>query len=77
MPAPAATNTQAAPVKRFASLSEAAERYDVSERTIRRLIADGKLKALRIGGSIRIPLTELDRLDGANPIGNARSSVTA
>lgn len=35
---------------------------DVSEKTIRRMIANGQLKAKRIGGSIRIPHEELAKI---------------
>ena len=34
---------------------EAAERLSVSEKTIRRLVSDGKIGNIRIGRSVRIP----------------------
>lgn len=42
---------------------EAARRLSVSDDTIRRYIARGVLKAVRLpGGEYRIPVAELDRL---------------
>jgi len=53
------------------SLREAACRLNVSPQTIRRRIATGELRALRLGGSDRFPLRvaalELDAL--LHPIG--------
>ncbi len=43
------------------TVSEAAERLNVSERTVRRLIAEGKIRIYRIRRSIRI--READLLD--------------
>lgn len=55
--------------RKYATLGEAAEHLLLSTRTVRRMIADGDLKAVRIGGSIRIPLDALDEV--GRPIGNA------
>lgn len=47
--------------RRYASLQEAAEYLGCHERTIRRLIATGKLTGYRIGRKLlRIDLNELD-----------------
>lgn len=56
--------------KKYATLSEAAEHLLLSTRTVRRMISDGELRAVRIGGSIRIPLDALAEV--GRPIGAAR-----
>jgi excisionase family DNA binding protein len=43
------------------TIREAAELLNVSERTIRRLIAKGELPSFRVFSSIRIEAQELDR----------------
>jgi len=43
------------------TVSEVAERLNVSERTVRRLIAEGKIRVYQIRRSIRI--SEADLLD--------------
>jgi len=56
----------------YLTLSEAAARYKVSQRTVRRRISTGDLPALHCGRRIiRIPATALDAL--FRPIPNARS----
>lgn len=56
----------------YLTLSEAAARYKVSQRTLRRRISTGDLPALHCGRRIiRIPATELDAL--FRPIPSARS----
>ncbi len=48
---------------RRASLADAGRRYDVSTRTLRRLIASGDLPGYRLGRRlIRVDLDELDAL---------------
>ncbi|GAA3022457.1 hypothetical protein GCM10010528_00680 [Gordonia defluvii] len=47
--------------RRLTSVADAAESYGVSERTIRRYIANGTLTAYRFGPRmIRVDLDELD-----------------
>lgn len=47
--------------RRYLSMSEFATYWDVSERTVRRMIADGELKAVRLGGRmIRIDIESLE-----------------
>lgn len=46
----------------WASIDEAAEYFGVTKRTIRRRIAEGDLPAYRVGGLIRIKITDLDAL---------------
>lgn len=61
-----------APARKYASLSEFAEHFAISERTARRMIAEGQVRAVRVGRTtIRIPLTEIERVEHARPIGNA------
>jgi excisionase family DNA binding protein len=56
----------------YLTLSEAATRYKVSQRTLRRRISTGDLPALHCGRRIiRIPATALDGL--FRPIPSARS----
>lgn len=43
------------------SLAEAAARYDVNPRTVRRRIADGTITGYRVGRLVRVDLAELDR----------------
>lgn len=40
---------------------EAGKALDVCERTIWGLVRDGKLRAIRVGRSVRIPVSELER----------------
>ncbi|NCT90155.1 excisionase family DNA-binding protein [Cellulomonas sp. APG4] len=42
------------------SVSAAAKRYDVHPRTIRRRIADGTLRAYRVGRLVKVDLNEAD-----------------
>jgi excisionase family DNA binding protein len=65
MTLPANTYTQ-----RLVSLQDAAAYADVSTRTIRRYIADGRLRAFRLGPRlIKIGLADLDRLAAPVPAG--------
>ena len=50
------------PTQRLAlSMVAAAMLLDVSERTVRRMVADGRLPHVRIGTSVRIPRVALER----------------
>ena len=56
--------------KTYLSVKEAAARLGVSQITVRRMIKRGVLRALQLGGpgsTIRITLTELDRLPSPGP----------
>ena len=46
-------------------VEDAAVVLKVSSKTIRRLVARGDLRAVRIGRSVRIPSSEIDRLISA------------
>lgn len=62
------------PPLKYLSLQAGAEQYGISERTLRRRIADGTLPARRVGPrSIRIAATDLDRL--GTPIPTAGSGA--
>lgn len=56
--------------RRWASLQEAAEHLGVTDRTLRTMIADGRLKGYRSGPRlIRVDLNEVD--DMMKPFGGA------
>lgn len=49
--------------RRLARIPLAAEYLDVSERTIQRWIADGRISGYRVGGKlVRVDLDQLDEL---------------
>ena len=43
-------------------ISEIAEGVALSEKTIRSLISYGKITAIKVGGSVRIPHSELEKI---------------
>ena len=47
--------------QRFYKISTVAERWDMSQKTVRRMIAAGKLKVKRINGCIRVSHSEIRR----------------
>ena len=52
----------------FLTVDEVATLLGYSTKTIRRRIADGSIRKAPLGGrSIRIPVSELDRLSGITP----------
>lgn len=44
---------------RYLTAAEYAAHYRISERTVRRFIAQGTIRIVRIGRNIRIPLDEI------------------
>ena len=56
--------------RRYASLADASNYVDCNERTLRRHIAAGDLRAYRLGRLVRVDLNELDQL--MRPIPTAR-----
>ena len=44
------------------SVKEAAEIFSVTKRTIFRWIEEGRIKSIMIGGTVRIPEEEIERL---------------
>ncbi len=51
---------------RYVSISVLALKWSVSNSTIRRMIEDGSLKALKVGKSFRIHVLELERYEQHN-----------
>ncbi|MCA9741405.1 helix-turn-helix domain-containing protein [candidate division KSB1 bacterium] len=43
-------------------LAAVAEMFDLSEKTVRRMVTERRIKAKRIGGSIRIPHAEVVKM---------------
>ena len=52
-----------APLKRYYRLNEVAAYFDISERTVYRLLDMGDLQATRIRGCRRVSLDELKRFE--------------
>jgi excisionase family DNA binding protein len=52
-------NARRAQMEEFLTISEVAERLKVNERTVRRWIESGDLKAHKIGNCVRISLADL------------------
>ena len=45
--------------QKYYSIKRLALQWDLSPKTIRRMINSGKMRAKRIGGSVRVPHSEL------------------
>lgn len=54
----------------FYTVKDIIEMLSVSERTVRRWIADGKLESIKIGGQIRITNDGLNKFINSNTGGN-------
>jgi excisionase family DNA binding protein len=52
---------EASDAPKYVSLAQASQRCNLSARTLRRAIADGRLRAHRIGRLIRIHVADLDQ----------------
>ncbi|WP_280796722.1 helix-turn-helix domain-containing protein [Aurantimicrobium minutum] len=50
-------------VSEYLTVKEVATHFRLSNKQVYRLIHDGHINAVRIGGAVRIPRRELDRLD--------------
>jgi len=48
--------------QKYFSIASLAEQFELSQKTIRRMIIEGQIKAKRIRGSVRIPHSELLKL---------------
>ena len=48
--------------QKYYRLKALAQTFDLSEKTLRRMITEGRLKAKRIRGSIRISHAELNKI---------------
>lgn len=44
------------------SVQEVAEKLNLSEQTVRKLIKKGEIQSIRLGKNIRIPTSELHRI---------------
>jgi excisionase family DNA binding protein len=51
----AALEAQKAPPSPYMDVAEAAQAFNVTERTVRRWIAEGKVESRRVGGKLLIP----------------------
>ena len=60
MPQP--TSYEEARKRRLLSVCECAAQLGVSTRTVRRLVSKGTLLSVRLGRSIRIPITSVEAL---------------
>lgn len=49
--------------RRYITIAEAAEYLQISDRTVRRLIADGELNGYRMGQSSRVIRIDLNDID--------------
>ncbi len=45
---------------RYLTVADYADHFNVSQRTVRRRIAEGSIKIVRIGRSVRIPPSEIE-----------------
>ena len=56
-----ANTIHSVPQRRYAKLKEAADYLDLTERTVRQMIADGRLTGYRLGDRVvRVDLNEVD-----------------
>lgn len=63
-------NMPATVSRRLVSIAEASDVLAVSTRTVRRYIADGHLRAVRLGQkTLRIDAASMERFIDANPVG--------
>jgi excisionase family DNA binding protein len=67
------SGTASAASRRHHTIPELAERWQVSNRTVRRLIESGKLRAIRIGGQLRVADDVLLRFEERNATGTERA----
>ncbi|MGW0158460.1 excisionase family DNA-binding protein [Mycobacterium sp. NPDC003323] len=69
-PTPQSPNRADRRARRYGKISEAADYLGVTERTIRQMIADGRLTGYRSGSRlVRVDLNEVD--DAMRPFGGA------
>lgn len=53
-------NTAPAPAERYVSLQDAADHFSVSDKTLRRYIAERKIPARRLGRQVRVKISEVE-----------------
>lgn len=56
----ASTHSPAAPAERYVSLADAADHFSVSDKTLRRYIAERKIPARRLGRQVRVKISEVE-----------------
>ncbi len=54
-------------IPKYIKIREAARLFEVSDRTIRRWLADGKLEGFKVGGVVRVDGESIDGLAEAHP----------
>jgi excisionase family DNA binding protein len=54
--------------RRFLTLDQVAERFQISRRTVERLVAAASMPSVRVGGSRRVPADELDEWIGLRSV---------
>lgn len=59
------------------SVASAARRLGISKRTVRRMIADGRINHIRLGRCVRIAAAELNRIVKGAIASNGASYVSA
>lgn len=64
----ASPSTVAAPLEALLSVGQVAEICQVSDRTVRRWIADGQLPVCRLGRSVRIRPADLAAMIDRGPV---------
>ena len=63
--------TTISPLKRYLRVDEVADYFNVSTRTIYRLIEEGELPRVKIRGCLRIPIWEIEKYEEKlNELGN-------
>lgn len=65
---PTETTTQPQTSQRLLRITEFAKLAAVGTRTAYRLIEAGQVRAVRLGGALRVPASEIDRLCAGRPI---------
>lgn len=63
-----------AKIEKLHSVRHIVEQFDLSERKIRAMIASGEIRAIKIGGNVRIPESELRRIAGGDQGGEHRGA---
>ena len=47
-------------MKRYYTIKEVAEMFSIDHQSVRRMINNGKINAIKVGGQWRIPMTDVD-----------------
>ncbi len=50
-------------MEQYTTVSEFAKKFSVSRQFVWKMIKEGKLKAIKIGGIYKIPVSEIDRIE--------------